>query len=57
MFWQKTMVLAKRSVALRNFGDLGGDPGGALFEYERAIVVAVVVFAVFYGVTESVGLP
>ena len=39
------------------FGDLGGNKGGALFENEIPVEVAVVVFAVFDDLTVLIGLP
>jgi hypothetical protein len=57
MFSQKTMVLAKRSVALRNSVILAATDGGALFEDQVAVEVAVVVFAVLDELAVLVGLP
>jgi hypothetical protein len=56
MFSQKTMVLAKRSVALRNSVIFGGDDSGALFQDQRSVEVAVVVLAVLDELAVLVGL-
>ena len=42
---------------LEKLGDLGGDQDRALFEYQIAVIVAVVVFAILDGMTKLVGLP
>jgi hypothetical protein len=54
---QKTMVLAKGSVALRNSVILRGDEFGALLQHEAAVEVALVVDAVLDQLAVLVGLP
>ncbi len=56
MFSQKTMVLEKRSVALRNSVTLGGHERGARLQDQVAVVVAVVVLAVLDAWPRLVGL-